>query len=191
MCRQRANRNFGTDMTIEMLTNAARSVNNGQSKIVIANISKQGGGRLCNPSGSCHASHQTGLDVDIVFPSTRRVSDMWSLCGANQARCHAGSHISDDFDAKRFWKFTKTLTCAKGRPVIAMFVDKRIKSYMCNWVRQNTNEDLSNSESCAYRTLQAMKHSSGHHNHVHVRFRCPGNRDCRDATVSLGRGTGC
>lgn len=191
MCRQRANRNFGTDMTIELLTEAAKSVNNGQSKIVIANISKQGGGRLCNPSGSCHASHQTGLDVDIVFPSTRKVSDMWSLCGPGQARCGAGSHISGDFDAKRFWKFTQTLTCAKGRPVIAMFVDKQIKRYMCNWVRQNTNEDLSASDSCAYRTLQAMKHSDGHHNHVHVRFRCPGNRDCRDATVSLGRGTGC
>lgn len=191
MCRQRANRNYGTDMTIELLTEAAKSVNNGQSKIVIANISKQGGGKLCRSPKKCHRSHQTGLDVDIVYPSTRAVSDMWSLCGPDQAECRSGSHISDNFDAERFWKFTKTLTCAKGRPVLAMFVDEQIKRYMCNWVRHNTSEDVTDADSCAYRTLQAMKHSPGHHNHVHVRFKCPGNRDCRDATVSLGRGTGC
>ena len=46
-------------------------------------------------------------------------------------------------------------------------------------------------DSPAFKALQAMKHEPGHHNHVHVRFKCPGNRDCRDATVSLGRGTGC
>lgn len=192
LCRQRGNRNFGTDLTIELLEGAAASVDKnfpGKPPIVVANISKQTGGRLCNPSGSCHASHQTGLDVDVVFPSVKKVSDMWSLCGSRG--CAKGSHISDDFDTPRFWQFVKTLNCAKNKPVIAMFIDKEIKSYMCRWVKQNTNEDLQDSNSCAFRTLQAMKHESGHHNHVHVRIKCPGNRDCRDATVSLGRGTGC
>ncbi len=191
VCRHRSNRDFGTDLAIEMLTGAAADADKnfpGQSPIVVANISKQGGGKLCNPSGSCHASHQTGLDADVVFPSVKKVTDMWSLCGG---RCTKGSHISDDFDTPRFWNFVKTLNCAKSRPVIAMFIDAQIKHYMCDWVKQNTNEDLSDPDSCAFRTLQAMKHASGHHNHVHVRFKCPGNRDCRDATVSLGRGTGC
>lgn len=193
LCRHRANRNYGTDLTIQMLTEATADVDAkfpGHSPIVVANIAKQGGGKLCNPSG-CHASHQTGLDVDVVFPSTKKVSDMWSLCGPNQAHCAPGNHISDNFDTARFWHFVKTLNCAKGQPVIAMFIDKEIKRYMCKWVRQNTNEDLTDPDSCGYRTLQAMKHARGHYNHVHVRFKCPGNRDCRDATVSLGRGTGC
>jgi murein endopeptidase len=190
VCRQRANRNFGTDMTIQLLKGAAKAMERAhpnKSPIVIANISKQGGGRLCN-SGSCHRSHQTGLDVDIAYPSFNRNRDMWSLCGPGG--CRSGAKISDDFDEQRFFTFVKTLVAAQGRPVIAMFVDAQIKGHMCQWAR-NKGEDISNPNSPAFLALQAMKHQAGHHNHVHVRFKCPGNRDCRDATVSLGRGNGC
>lgn len=185
--RQRENRNFGTDMTIELLTGAAAAVDKkfpNKSPFVIADISKQGGGKLGG-----HSSHQTGLDVDIVFPANHDVREMWSLCGNNQ-RCRPGSSISRDFDEARFWNFVKTLTCASDHPVIAMFIDNQIKRHMCEWARQQ-GEDTTNPSSCAFKTLQAMKHWPGHHNHVHVRFRCPGNRDCRDATVSLGRANGC
>jgi len=191
VCRQRADRNFGTDLTIELLKGAAGAVERkfpNKSPFVIANISKQGGGRLCNPSGSCHKSHQTGLDVDIAFPSNRKNSDMWSLCG--KGGCGRGASISSQFDEDRFWHFVKTLTCADSKPVIAMFVDAQIKRHLCHWVR-NKGENVSDPNSCAYRSLQVLKHQPGHHNHVHVRFKCPGNRDCRDATVTLGRGTGC
>lgn len=190
VCRQRANRNFGTDMTIQLLKGAAKAMERAhpnKSPIVIANISKQGGGRLCG-SSSCHRSHQTGLDVDIAYPSLKRNSDMWSLCGPGG--CRSGGKISDDFDEQRFFTFVKTLVAAQNRPVIAMFVDTQIKRHMCQWAR-NKGEDISNPNSPAFLALQAMKHQPGHHNHVHVRFKCPGNRDCRDATVSLGRGNGC
>lgn len=190
VCRQRANRNYGTELTISLLKGAAEAVERrypNKSPFVIANISQQGGGRLCN-GGSCHASHQTGLDVDIAFPSQKSNSDLWSLCGSNG--CRAGGHISDDFDEERFFLFVKTLVGAQSRPIIAMFIDTQIKKHMCQWAR-NKGEDISNPDAPAFRALQAMKHEPGHHNHVHVRFKCPGNRDCRDATVSLGRGTGC
>ncbi len=71
-----------------------------------------------------------------------------------------------------------------------MFVDTQIKRHLCRWAR-NRGEDISSPDAPAFRALQAMKHSPGHDDHVHVRFKCPGNRDCRDATVSLARGTGC
>lgn len=189
--RSRSNRNYGTDVTIQILKGASGAVERqfpNRSPIVIANISKSGGGRLCSESGSCHASHQTGLDVDIAFPSQKQNNDMWSLCGSGG--CSSRSHISDDFDADRFWYFIKTMTCANNKPVIAMFVDTQIKKFMCKWAADR-GEDVRDPSSCAFRALQAMKHEPGHHNHVHVRFKCPGNRDCRDATVSLGKGTGC
>lgn len=190
ICRGRENRNYGADMTIKLLEGASGAVEHAypnKSPIIIANISKQGGGRLCN-RGSCHASHQTGLDVDVAFPSQRRNNDMWSLCGSGG--CRNGAKISDDFDEDRFFVFVKTLVAAEGKPVIAMFIDTQIKKHMCRWAR-NKGENLTDPSSPAFRALQAMKHEPGHHNHVHVRFKCPGNRDCRDATVSLGRGTGC
>jgi murein endopeptidase len=190
VCRKRANRNYGTEMTIQLLEGAAGAVEKAypnKSPFVIANISKQGGGHLCN-YGSCHASHQTGLDVDVAFPSQKHNTDLWSLCSSG--RCKAGAKISDDFDEDRFFLFVKTLVAAKNKPVIAFFIDTQIKKYMCQWAR-NKGENLSDPDSPAFKALQAMKHEPGHHNHVHVRFKCPGNRDCRDATVSLGRGTGC
>lgn len=190
VCRGRADRNFGTELTISLLRGASAATDQAyknRSPIVIANISKSGGGRLCN-GGSCHASHQTGLDVDIAFPSQKRNTDMWSLCASGG--CRAGGKISDDFDEERFFLFVKTLVGAKSQPVIAMFVDTQIKKHMCQWAR-NKGEDIDDPNSPAFRALQSMKHEPGHHNHVHVRFKCPGNRDCRDATVSLGRGTGC
>jgi murein endopeptidase len=190
VCRKRPNRNYGTEMTIQLLEGAAGAVEKAypnKSPIVIANISKQGGGHLCN-FGSCHASHQTGLDADVAFPSRKHNTDLWSLCSTG--RCRAGAKISDEFDEDRFFLFVKTLVAAKNKPVIAFFIDTQIKKYMCRWARDK-GENLSDPDSPAFKALQAMKHAPGHHNHVHVRFKCPGNRDCRDATVSLARTTGC
>ncbi len=192
--RNRANRGYGTERTIKLVTYASAAVATMKPQkppVILANISKKTGGRLCN-GGSCHKSHQTGLDIDIVYPSRKEVGDMWNVCERRPRRgCAPGARISPDFDEERFWLMASHLTCADGNPVIAMFVDTEIKKHMCKWIRENIAENLNDPNSCAHRTLKAMKYSPGHHNHFHVRFRCPGNRDCRNSTVSLGRGTGC
>lgn len=193
LARRRVDRAFGTNLMIDMLREAAgqveRAVPN-KSPILISNISKSIGGRLCNGK-SCHKSHQTGLDVDVAFPSNSRpVHTLWSICGSESGRCN-GKPISKEFDAQRFWLFAKQFACAQDNPLIAMFVDTDIKKYMCRWARDVAKENIDDPSSCAFKTLKAMKYEPGHHNHFHMRLRCPGNRDCRDATVSLGRGTGC
>lgn len=188
--RERDNRNFGTDLTLKLLKGAAGAVEKNYPKrapLVVCNISKKGGGELCGTS-SCHASHQTGLDVDIAYPSRKNNTDMWPLCG--KGGCSSRSKISDDFDEERFFHFVKSLVGSGQKRVIAYFVDQQIKAHMCRWAKAR-GEDLNNPSSPAFRALQAMKHADGHDNHVHVRFACPGNRDCRDSTVSLARGTGC
>ncbi|NJL25696.1 MAG: hypothetical protein HC902_11325 [Calothrix sp. SM1_5_4] len=75
--------------------------------------------------------------------------------------------------------------------MIAMFVDAEIKRHMCSYVKNKLGKRLDDPSSCEYKTLQAMKHEPGHHNHVHIRLRCPERSHCRDATVSLENGTGC
>lgn len=185
---------YGTDLMMEMIQGAAAKVaksHPGSPPIVIASISKSTGGTLLNRSKRAHRSHKNGLDVDVVFPSSNRVQDMWPACSTAKGSCPKGSQIRREFDEARFWKFAKEMTCAKDNPVRVMFIDAQIKRHLCNYVRSLSSENLNDPSSCAHKTLKAMKHSPGHHNHVHIRLRCPGNRECQERTFDLGRGTGC
>lgn len=194
------NRAFGTDIMINMLQTASahlKKIDPNGSPITVASISTKTGGRLCRRS--CQKSHQTGLDVDVVFPTRGKSKEWWPVCQASVRQingrrdngCRAGTQIHEDFDDERFWELAKQFVCAKNNPVIVIFLDSQIKKHMCEYVKKQAREDLNNPKSCAYRTLQAMKHSSGHFDHAHIRLRCPGNEDCRDSTVSLAEGTGC
>lgn len=214
--RGRKGESFGTDRLVRLLKstslNIAQADTKGvasQSPFVVAAMSNRNGGRMCGPkrkdgSRSCHASHQTGLDVDVVFPSLKPESDMWNACdpisqtyrdsrGRTRTRrgCRSGRALNPNFDTERFWQFLKTTTCADNKPVIAMFVDKEVKRHMCQFVKTKTSEDWQDPKSCAHMALKVMKHWPGHHNHVHMRLKCPGNRRCRESTVDLGNGTGC
>lgn len=191
----REEKSYGTNLMIDLLTAVSAQVEQAApspSPFLISNISKATGGRLCNSRGkgkvSCHKSHQTGLDVDVAFPFKSGAPDLVSVCDSSGSKCK--NPITDNFDAQRFWLFAKQATCADKNPVIVIFVDTAIKKHICDWVRSQ-GEDVDNPGSCAHKTLKAMKYSPGHHNHFHMRLKCPGNRDCRNATVSLARGTGC
>lgn len=187
----RESKSYGTNLMIGLLSQVSAQMEQAvpnKPPLVVSNISSQAGGRLCN-GGSCHKSHQTGLDVDVSFPSHRRETSLWSACDSEGPKCRNG--ISRNFDPQRFWIFAKQAACAENNPVIVIFVDTAIKRHMCNWVKTNTRENINDPNSCAAKTLSAMKYSPGHHNHFHMRLRCPGNRDCRNATVSLSRGSGC
>lgn len=210
MCRFKDERNYGTDLMIERIQTISQTVARnfpGRSPLVIANISSRTGGPMCSAAGNCHASHQTGLDADIVFPSKKSVREMWAPCetrkvqrtytdrqGRTRTRtstvCRDGAGLSNDFDSERFWAFLKGFTCGGDKPVLAMFLDKEIKRHMCKYAR-SIGESVDQPGSCAFRALQALKHETGHFDHVHVRLHCPGNRDCRNATVSLARTSGC
>lgn len=191
--RDHGSKDFGTNMTIDLLKKAAAAVNKkfpGQTPIVIANISNKAGGTIRQRSGRAHRSHKTGLDADIVLPSTDGNTDMWNACAAGGGHCTHGGRIAETFDEGRFWLLIKELTCAQGSPVIAMFLDSEIKAHMCRFAR-GLGEKVDDPKSCAFKALQALYHEEGHYNHVHVRFRCPGNRDCQNSMVTLGKSSGC
>jgi murein endopeptidase len=198
IARKPTDQAYGTDLMIGLLQGASAQVDGAypqQPAIVVAAIANKNGGRLINRSGHAHASHETGLDADVGFPSVKPVSDLWPACqvvrGAKGTTCKSGSALDPQLDKARFWLFLKELTCAEKSPVSVMFLDIQIKKRMCEYVRSLPNENLNDPRSCASRTLKALKHWSGHYNHVHVRMHCPGNPDCRENTLDLGKGTGC
>ncbi|MGE4130072.1 MAG: penicillin-insensitive murein endopeptidase [Bdellovibrionales bacterium] len=195
--RERQDRGFGTNFAVDLLMGASAHVHQAKPQappVVIADLAKKTGGRLCNSKNNCHKSHQTGLDVDVVFPARRPVkgTEMWAACRRSGGGCNRGSEINDNLDTERLLSFAEQLVCAQDKsPVLAIFIDTQIKEHLCEYVRKTRPQDLSDPSSCTFKALNSMKYSPGHHNHFHVRFRCPGNQDCQDATVSLGSDTGC
>jgi murein endopeptidase len=67
-CRMVPSRRWGLPDTIHTLIHIAThwyGAHPTGPRIIISDISKEGGGLLCFSNGKCHKSHQIGLDVDI------------------------------------------------------------------------------------------------------------------------------
>lgn len=67
-CRMSESRRWGLPETIEALQEIGSvwyMTHSIGPRIIISDISKRGGGKLCFSNGNCHTSHQIGLDVDI------------------------------------------------------------------------------------------------------------------------------
>lgn len=183
----------GTDLTIQMLKAAGKAVANAAQtsmKFVVTSISKQTGGHAAP-----HGSHQSGLDIDVAFPKEDG-GTAGAICetvtlenGAKQ--CKKGSAIHSEFDEQRFFLFLKSFTCAQGAPTMAMFLDKEIKKHMCSWVKKNVGP-LGALDSCHSKIFRALRHETGHYNHVHIRLRCPTKQGgCQENVIPLTESTGC
>lgn len=192
LSRDHGRKDFATDMTLDLIEQSLAQMNKkypDRPPVVIGQVANATGGEIKNLRGVPHRSHQTGLDADIGLPSFKPQTGFRSACG--DSGCHSGSKIEDSFDHERFWMFIKQITCAEGKPVIAMFLDREIKKSMCRYVRERTHEDIHNPKACAFRALQALHHEDGHDNHVHIRFACPEHEACQNSDVSLANATGC
>lgn len=176
---------YGTDLLVSLIQKASsvtEAAHPGRPPISVGHLSAKTGRKLKG-----HASHQTGLDVDVAFPlKSSNSRSFWVAVNED------GS-LSSKMDQERFWKFTKSLVCTKSGKsshVMVMFVDQRIKRQMCQYAKK-IGEDLSNKSSCGYQALRSMKHWKGHHHHLHLRLYCPGTTGCSNANVSLPSSTGC
>lgn len=161
---------WGTKYTVEGLLMAfdayGRAHPDGPS-IRLGDISFRRGGRI-----SPHVSHRTGRDVDIgyVIVPEHQKDRYWQ--NANE----------QSFDVERNWTLLRGLI-ETGR-VQQIFMSSRLQRL----VIERAKQDLSPEELARYfqiknpnpRQRSIIKHWKGHHNHMHVRFRCePGNARCR------------
>lgn len=165
-------RYFAHPNTIQVIEDLGRyALNQKFAPVLIGDMSQARGG----PFLSGHASHQTGLDVDIRFelPSKKiKKKDVESLGAPSFV---IGSEV------KKTWSSKQTAMLAwlaQNSQVDRIFVNPAIKKYLC--------KDPSH-----HSWLQKIRPWWGHHDHLHVRLKCPSEMKLCQQQETIAAGSGC
>jgi penicillin-insensitive murein endopeptidase len=131
-----------------------------------------------------HASHQTGIDVDIWFTLEAQAR----LPPAEREEMVLPSMVTSDqhhIEAKRFGaKQVRLLRLAASDPrVDRIFVHPAIKAALCH--------TRGHSPSAAWDWLHHIRPWYGHDDHFHVRLACPPDSPDCEAQAPVPPGDGC
>jgi penicillin-insensitive murein endopeptidase len=183
--RQR-DRAYGTLDLVTLVGEAAQALRKDYpsvERLQIGDVSAKRGG----PVGG-HASHQNGLDADIVFlrkdrremsPTSARANET----GFDEDFVDAKGKVSANFDIEANWRLIELLD-STGR-VDRIFIDHAIKREFCEYAASKGMR-VEWAE-----TLRKLRHWDNHQDHLHLRLTCPANsKDCKP-TPPLPPGDGC
>lgn len=164
--RQDQRRYFGHPELIRFIQRLSQQVSQQQlGNLLIGDMGMAAGGRF----SSGHASHQTGLDVDIwlQLPKTR-----WSAQQLLKPQPLDLVSADDKQVLARHWQpevGRLIQLAAEDNDVTRIFVNPAIKKQLC--AESQGNRDW----------LRKVRPWFAHRAHMHVRLRCPANsRDCAD-----------
>jgi penicillin-insensitive murein endopeptidase len=164
--RPERNRHFGHPRLIAFIRKLAAAASAKKLGLIgIGDLSQPRGG----PAPSGHASHQTGLDVDI-----------WYAVGGRKRQIRMVDHTGGRPTAAWTRRQGKLLELAARDPrVDRVFVHPVLKQSLCRRARGDRS------------WLQRIRPWWGHDEHFHVRLACPANsRDCVPQTA-IPEGDGC
>jgi penicillin-insensitive murein endopeptidase len=172
------NRNWGHPELVQFLKRFAPAAAKatGWKGILVGDMSQPRGG----PTPFGHRSHQTGLDVDIWFmPKPDR-----TLTREERENISAINLVSDDWKHINPKTFTPAhiafiRTAAQQPEVERVLVNAAIKKELCR-VEKGTQS-----------WMAKVRPWYGHHDHIHVRLKCPADSpNCRKQPPVPG-GDGC
>lgn len=172
-------RYFGHPLLVDVIEGMGQAVaQDEQGVMLIGDMSQPRGGRA---SGG-HASHQSGLDVDIWFWHPKK-AEQHELSTAEREQIKARSVLNGKRGIIRpAWKArvrTMLKAAAEDARVERMFVHPIIK------------RDLCQSEAGDRGWLRKVRPWYGHDDHVHVRLFCPeGSPEC-ESQAPIPKGDGC
>ena len=156
-----ANHHFAHHHLIEFVSEFAKNIDALGSGLLIGELSQVRGG----PFASGHASHQVGLDVDILF-HTHPEQRIRSLSIEERDRIDTPSMLTGNglVDPSRFGpdQILKLKLASLDPKVERIFVNPAIKLYLCN-----------NLDAEELFWLRKVRPWRGHHAHFHVRIQCP------------------
>ena len=162
------NRVFGHPSLITTITNlGTRMLNAGLPPLPIGDLAQPRGG----PAPSGHASHQTGLDVDIGYLAPDKTGKPPALVDL------AKNVLSGKWRGEIVAKILKLVVADAN--VERLFVNPVIKRALC----EASGDDKA--------WLHKVRPWWGHHDHFHVRLRCPADSPLCEAQAPLPDGDGC
>lgn len=174
-------RNYSHPETIAFIERLGRAAATaGLAPFYVGDMSLPRGGPM--PNG--HASHQSGVDVDIWFnldakpnlaPTAREDVPLPSMVSADQ----------EAIDPARFGRHQVTLLrlAASDPRVDRIFVNRAIKRALCNGVAGANTGDRA--------WLHRIRPWYGHDEHFHVRLACPAGSPLCARPAPIPAGDGC
>jgi penicillin-insensitive murein endopeptidase len=177
--RPQRHRNFGHPRLVEYVRNLGKAVKEaGLGNVLIGDLGQPRGG----PAPTGHASHQSGLDVDVWYWSpelaaTRKLSakEREELSAQNVVNTELLS-IGADYDS-RVSALLRLAT--RDEQVARIFVNPVVKHTLCREQRQER----------AF--LAKLRPWWGHDEHFHVRLACPPDSPLCEAQSPIPAGDGC
>lgn len=177
--RPSRHRNFGHPLLVQFVRTLGKAAKEaGQGVVLIGDLGQPRGG----PAPSGHASHQSGLDVDIWFwapdeAAKRSLSskEREELSARNVVNTTMQS-IGEDY-ASRVNVLLRL--AAKDERVSRIFVNPVIKHTLC----KEQHEDRA--------FLAKLRPWWGHDEHFHVRLACPPDSPHCEAQSAIPEGDGC
>lgn len=174
------NRHWGHPDLVEFIKDlSVEATKLGWAGLYIGDMSQPRGG----PMNSSHASHQNGLDVDIWYTAPKRV-DLSRTRRENVSAIIV--RTNDQKNVNSNWTpahMALLKAAAEDTRVDRIFVAAAIKIDMC----AKAGKDR--------KWLTKIRPLYGHHDHFHVRLKCPrGNRNCdkqTPAVEAISKGDGC
>jgi penicillin-insensitive murein endopeptidase len=167
--RPERERVFGHPLLVQLIETIGAQVAKLHQALPIGDLSQARGG----PAPTGHASHQTGLDVDIWYLPPEN--------GKSPPVVDVDKHV-----LTKKWKasIAKVLqSFAEAGEVDRIFVNPVIKRALCTAPPTAPEEDRS--------WLKKIRPWWGHHDHFHVRLACPKESTLCEAQTPLPDGDGC
>lgn len=177
--RTSRNRNYGNMELVkftERLTTKVKS--NYSAKLLIADMTKKNGGPMLDD----HSSHQTGLDIDILYIEKGNGNNKY-LSISEREKLSPKSLLNGSKTAvspkKWSWINGEILKiAASDNSVDRIFVNPAVKKDLCN---KYGGEDW----------LKKLRPWWGHDGHFHVRIKCPENNKKCVPSPALPDDIGC
>lgn len=172
--RQSRNRHYGHPNLIQFVEALGSLANSQHQLLLLGDMSQAMGG----PMSSEHASHQSGLDIDVwLYDMTPK---QFKPAHIEQLKMQSTVDKANGQLNTRWRSFFMTYIkhAAQNQNVERIFVNPVIKQALCN-IEPNGQ------------WLQKIRPWWGHDSHFHVRLKCPaGQTYCQNSTP-IPTGTGC
>jgi penicillin-insensitive murein endopeptidase len=156
-------RAYGTQKLIDLVASIADEATSRfkMNKLQVGDLSDKDGGS----AKPVHASHQNGLDVDIVYLERKEKLQKTDEATWEEWFVYKGK-VTNNFNPYRNWEIFKYIVNQGG--VSRIFVDPAVKKSVCDFATKmgEKNENA--------HVLRRLRPTSKHHKtHFHLRLKCP------------------